>query len=76
MLNRKITTQIDNVQSDIKVLPRKMDKEQMQRDMDFRLAQRVLSGMHEIGLVSDEEFNKITALNRKSFSPYLTELYE
>lgn len=76
MLSRKITTQIDNIQSDIKVMPRKMDEIQMQRDMDYILAQKVLSGMLENGLISDEEFNKITALNRKSFSPYLTELYE
>ena len=76
MLDRKITTQVDDVHSDIKVLPRKMDEEQMLRDMNYRLAQKILSGMQEKGLITDDEFNKITTLNRKSFSPYLTELYE
>lgn len=84
MVDRQIIAQIDNLKNvtkvDIstvtKVMPRKMDEIQMQRDMDYILAQKVLSGMLENGLISDDEFNKITALNRKSFSPYLTELYE
>lgn len=76
MLDRKITTQLENVHSDIKVLPRKMDEDQMLRDMNYRLAQKIILGMQEKGLISDDEFNKITALNRKSFVPYLTELYE
>lgn len=75
-MDRQITTQIDSKQNVIKVLPRKMDEAQMQRDMDFRLSQKILSGMHENGLITDDEFDKITAQNRKSFSPYLTELYE
>lgn len=75
-MDRQITTQIDSKQNVLKVLPRKMDEEQMLHDMDFRLAQKILSGMHENGLITDDEFSKITVLNRKSFSPYLTELYE
>ncbi|MBV1757996.1 MAG: hypothetical protein KMY55_09155 [Dethiosulfatibacter sp.] len=75
-MDRQITTQIDSKQKVLKVLPRKMDEAQMLRDMDFRLAQKILLGMHENGLITDDEFNKITDLNRKSFSPYLTELYE
>lgn len=75
-MGKQITTQIDSNQNEIKVLPRKMDEAQMLCDMDYRLAQKILSGMLENGLISDDEFNKITALNRKSFSPYLAELYE
>lgn len=84
MVDRQITTKIDNrqnvtkvdISSIAKVASRKMDEAQMQRDMDYILARKILSGMLENGLISDDEFNKITALNRKSFSPYLTELYE
>jgi patatin-like phospholipase/acyl hydrolase len=84
MVDRQITAQIDNrknvttvdISTVTKVMPRKMDEIQMQRDMDYILAQKILSRMLENGLISDDEFNKITALNRKSFSPYLTELYE
>lgn len=75
-MGKQITTQIDGNQNEVKVLPRKMDEAQMMRDMDYSLAQKILSGMFENGLISDDEFNKITALNRKSFSPYLAELYE
>lgn len=75
-MDKQITTQIDSKQKVLKVLPRKMDEAQMLHDIDFRLAQKILSGMHKNGLITDDEFNKITALNRKSFSPYLTELYE
>lgn len=84
MVDRQITTPIDkhqnvtkvDISSGTKVASRKMDEAQMQRDMDYRLAQKILSGMLENGLISNDEFNKITALNRKSFSPYLAELYE
>ena len=55
---------------------RKMDEVQMQKDMDYTFAQRILKGMCEKGLISVDEFDKITALNRKSFSPYLAELYD
>ena len=55
---------------------RKMDEVQMQKDMDYTFAQRILTGMREKGLISVDEFDKITALNRKSFSQYLMELYE
>jgi RIO-like serine/threonine protein kinase len=75
-MDRQITTQIDSKQKVLKVLPRKMDEAQMLRDMDFRLAQKILLDMHENGLITDDEFNKITDLNRKSFSPYLSELHE
>lgn len=84
MVDRHITTKIDNhqnvtrvdISSVTKVASRKMDEAQMQRDMDYILARKILSGMLENGLISDVEFTKITALNRKSFSPYLSELYE
>lgn len=84
MVDRHITTKIDNhqnvtrvdISSVTKVASRKMDEAQMQRDMDYILARKILSGMLENGLISDVEFNKITTLNRKSFSPYLSELYE
>lgn len=55
---------------------RKMDEVQMQKDMDYTFAQRILEGMCEKGLISVDEFDKITVLNRKSFSPYLAELYD
>ncbi len=49
-------------------------QEQLQREVDYARAQRVLKSMLENGLISLSEFNKITALNRQSFSPALAQI--
>ena len=49
-------------------------QEQLQREVDYVRAQRILDSMLKDGLISLSEFNKITALNRKSFSPALAQL--
>lgn len=36
--------------------------------------QKCTKALLEKGLINEDEFNKITALNRESFSPYLVEL--
>lgn len=49
-------------------------QEQLQREVDYVRAQRILSFMLQNGLISLSEFNKITSLNRKSFSPALAQI--
>ena len=49
-------------------------QEQLQREVDYVRAQRILSFMLQNGLISLSEFNKITTLNRKSFSPALSQI--
>jgi hypothetical protein len=49
-------------------------QEQLQREVDYIRAQRILDSMLQGGLISLSEFNKITALNRKSFSPALAQI--
>lgn len=49
-------------------------QEQLQREVDYIRAQRILDSMLQNGLISLSEFNKITALNRKSFSPALAQI--
>lgn len=49
-------------------------QEQLQREADYARAQQMLASMLEKGLISLSEFNKITALNRESFSPALAEI--
>ena len=49
-------------------------QEQLQREVDYVRAQRILDSMLKDGLISLSEFNKITALNRKSFSPALAQI--
>jgi hypothetical protein len=49
-------------------------QEQLQREVDYVRAQQILDSMLQNGLISLSEFNKITALNRKSFSPALAQI--
>jgi len=44
---------------------------QLQREVDYVMAQRILESLLDKGLISLSEFNKITTLNRESFSPAL-----
>lgn len=53
---------------------KKMTQEQLQREYDYILAQKFLKSMLENSLITEDEFHKITALNRKTFSPFLAEL--
>ena len=46
-------------------------QEQLQREVDYVMAQRILESLLDKGLISLSEFNKITTLNRQSFSPAL-----
>ena len=49
-------------------------QEQFQHEVDNVRAQRILDSMLKNGLISLSEFNKITDLNRKTFSPLLAEI--
>ena len=48
--------------------------EQLQREADYARSQKILESMVKQGLISLLEFDKITALNRESFSPALAEI--
>ena len=62
--------------SDINAVSEKrpVPQEQMQREVDYVRAQQILTAMMNCGLISLSEFNKITELNRKTFSPLLAEI--
>jgi len=45
--------------------------EQLQREVDYARAQQMLKALLESGLISLSEFDKISELNRKFFSPCL-----
>lgn len=51
-----------------------VSQEQLQRETDYARAQQMLASMLEKGFISLSEFNKITALNRESFSPALADI--
>lgn len=48
--------------------------EELQREFDYYMAQKLLKKLREAGLISEGELDKITAKNRKSFSPYLARI--
>ena len=56
--------------------PEPITQEQMQADFDYYLAQKMLGRMLGKGMITDDEFNKISAVNRKKFSPYLAAIME
>lgn len=53
---------------------RKFTAEKLQQEYGYYLVQKLLKSMLDKGLISVDEFDKITALNRKSFAPFLSEI--
>jgi len=49
----------------------RLTTERLQREYEFKMAQKVLINLKNKGFISDVEFNKITALNIEKFSPFL-----
>ena len=54
--------------------PRKMTMDAMQKDFEYRIAEKIVDKLLKNGLLSDEESSQINALNIKSFTPYMAEL--
>ena len=53
---------------------RTLTMEELQREYDYYMAQKLLKKLWEADLISEGELNKITAKTRQSFSPYLAEI--
>lgn len=49
-------------------------QEELQREYDFYMAQKTLETMFMCGMISVDEFHKISAVNCKTFSPFLSEI--
>lgn len=49
--------------------------EQFQQDMDYYRAQSIAKTMLDAGLISLSQFDNLTELNRKSFSPFLADIF-
>ncbi len=56
------------------VAPNPITQEEIERDINFYKAQKVTDRMLELGLISLSEFNKLTQINRDTFSPFLVEI--
>lgn len=49
-------------------------KEELQQEFNYILSQQMLKKMLDKGLLSADEFNKITEKNRQIFSPHLSRI--
>jgi uncharacterized protein HemY len=52
----------------------KITQEEIQREVDYWRAYKILQKMLKAGLISEEEFHKIDKLNIKTFSPMYAQL--
>ncbi len=48
--------------------------ERIKCDLDYRRAQDIAQKMLDDGLISVDEFNKLTGINRETFSPLFAEI--
>ena len=60
-----MTDEITNVQSGY------FTQERIQGDLDYRRAQKIAKKMLDDSLISVDEFYKLTAINRETFSGFL-----
>ncbi len=56
------------------VVARVFTEGELKQEYNYYLAQQLLSNLLSNGFITEDEFNKITKLNRKKFSPYLSEI--
>ena len=49
-------------------------EEELQHEFDYFVAQQMLEKLLSMGNISVDVFNKITEKNRRTFSPYLSEI--
>ena len=70
----KIVTKITEETVENRIEPKSVSQEQLQHEFDYIQAERLLKKLLEKDLITDTEFNKITALNRQTFSPFLAKI--
>ena len=70
----KTVTKITEPGSSSVLMKSRMTEEQLCGDYKYCMAQKIIKEMLDKGLISVDEFNKISKRNRKTFSPYLAEI--
>ncbi len=55
-------------------VPRAMTIDAMQKDFDFMMAEKMTRRLYEEGLISIDELNKMSELNRQKFYPFYKDL--
>ena len=70
----KTVTKITEPGSSSVLMKSRMTEEQLCGDYKYCMAQKIIKEMLDRGLISVDEFNKISERNRQTFSPYLAEI--
>lgn len=60
----------------VDVAPRRMTLDAMQKDFEYEMAQKLTKSLLDQGLISIDEYDRISALNREKFSPFYGDLME
>ncbi len=60
----------DNLQS------RYFTQKRIVSDVDYHRAQQLAKSLLDTGLISEKEFNKLSAINRETFSPLFAEIMQ
>ena len=68
----KAVLQATDIVSHLTAIP--ISSIEIQQDYDYFMAQRASEALLYAGLISLEEFNKLTRLNRDTFSPMFVEI--
>lgn len=68
----KAVLQATDITSHLKAIP--ISPIEIQQDYDYFIAQRTSEALLSAGLISLVEFNKLTQLNRDTFSPMFVEI--
>lgn len=59
---------------DIQAISKQITQEEIQRDFDYYMAQCIAEKLKSMGLITVDEFDKLTALNRRTFLPMNVEI--
>lgn len=51
-----------------------MDQQDILNEINYHRAQKLTEQLYAEGMISFVEYDKLTALNRKTFSPFLVDL--
>lgn len=70
----KTVTKITEPSSSPALMKSRMTEEQLCGDYQYCMAQKMTKKLLDKGLISVDEFNKISERNRQAFSPYLAEI--
>lgn len=65
-----------NISGVLDVPARTMTMEAMQEDFEYEMAQKMTKNLLDEGLISIDEYDRISALNREKFSPFYADLME